>query len=108
MHTIYLSDLLEVQANLEKFDMNMEYQIMQQYLSGDTNIPVDLYFEEMPVCPMCLEKIDTSASGLQFCMLFETYTQNSELSERIEFEDNFDISQIKEKQLEKVLWPLLS
>ena len=25
MHTIYLSDLLEVQSDLDKFDMNMEY-----------------------------------------------------------------------------------
>ena len=69
-------------------------------------MPVDLYFEEMPVCPMCIEKIDTSASGLQFCMLFETYTQNSELSEKIELTD--DVNQIEEKQLDKVLWPLLS
>ena len=55
MHTIYVSGFIKVKQ-IETFDLNLE--LSKQFGLEKVN------FEEMPVCPMCLEKIDTSASGL--------------------------------------------
>ena len=55
MHTVYLAELIKVK-NLNSFDINQEMALM----GNNTQV----YFEELPVCPLCLEKLDNSVNGL--------------------------------------------
>ena len=75
MHTVYLSQIIEVDSGVHNFVD--QFQLNFEYLKrvGDHNSL--WYFEELPTCPLCLEKVDTSASGIQFCMLYETHSSHS-------------------------------
>jgi hypothetical protein len=70
MHTIFLSDIIVLGQDFGTYDINFQYQRMAQKKQGAFG--VNLYFEELPTCPLCLERLDSSMSGLQFCMLQDT------------------------------------
>ena len=66
MHTVYLSQVISVK-NCHTFNINLEYQRNEKNKKNT-------YFEELPTCPQCLEKIDSSASGLPICNLYNTFS----------------------------------
>jgi hypothetical protein len=72
MHTVYLSQVISVE-NVQDFNINLEYY------KDDTNRKT-VYFEELPTCPQCLEKIDNSASGLPICHLYNTFSDSMDMN----------------------------
>jgi len=63
MHTIFLSDIFMLNDDFEAYDINYEYQRAVR-MQQQNMLMENLYFEQLPTCPLCLERIDSSMSGL--------------------------------------------
>ena len=69
-----------------------------------------MYYERLPTCPLCLEKLDTSVSGLQMCMLYETFPTSLAPETLNIYESDFETGEVdplKLKVLNQIQWPFL-